>query len=356
VNESRSIKGRGSAANPANRFERIHLEMDADWNPLEDPAPATHFLKDNSASLITYNDSPDLGFRASANPYRGCEHGCIYCYARPTHEYLGFSAGLDFETKIMVKARAPELLRKELSSPKWKPQLVAMSGVTDCYQPAERRFRLTRRCLEVFAEFRNPVAIVTKNFLITRDLDVLGELAKFRAVQVFISLTTLDATLTPKLEPRASLPQHRLAAIQALSRAGIPVGVLLAPIIPGLTDHEIPALVEAAVGAGARFASYTILRLPFGVGPLFEDWLGRHFPERKEKVLNRIKELRGGRLNDPNFGTRMRGEGALADRIEALFEVSCRKWRLAGPAPELDCGAFRVPSSATAQKQSMFPF
>src|SRR4051794_29539197 len=223
MEEQRVIRGRGATMNPANRFVQIHLERDPDFDPAEDLAPGTQVFRDETASIIAYNDSPDVGFTASINPYRGCEHGCIYCYARPTHEYLGFSAGLDFETKIMVKENAPELLRKELSAPKWKPQVLAMSGVTDCYQPIERKLKLTRRCLEVLAEFRNPVAIVTKNHLVTRDLDVLAELARHQAVAVFISLTTLDASLTPKLEPRASLPNHRLAAIQTLSRAGVPV-------------------------------------------------------------------------------------------------------------------------------------
>ena len=245
--DSTQLRGRGAAGNPANRFESIHLERDADWDPAEDPAPATKFFRDSTGTIINYNDSPDIGFRASLNPYRGCEHGCIYCYARPTHEYLGFSAGLDFETRIMVKDRAPELLRHELASPKWEPQVIALSGVTDCYQPVERRLKLTRRCLEVLAEFRNPVGIVTKNHLVTRDLDVLGELARHHAVAVFISVTTLDATLTPKLEPRASLPQHRLAAITALRQAGVPVGVMVAPVIPALTDHELPRIVAAAV-------------------------------------------------------------------------------------------------------------
>src|SRR6185436_13923514 len=229
--DSVTVKGRGASINPANRFEEIHLERDIDWNPEEDPAPRTKFLRDNSQTAITYNDSPDIGFDASINPYRGCEHGCIYCYARPTHEYLGFSAGLDFETWIMVKENAPELLRKELSSPKWKPQVIAMSGVTDCYQPVERKLKLTRRCLEVLAEFRNPVGIVTKNHLVTRDLDVLGELARHQAAVVFISVTTLDASLAAKLEPRASLPKHRLAAIETLSQGGVPVGVMVAPVI-----------------------------------------------------------------------------------------------------------------------------
>src|SRR5205814_4999455 len=244
---------------------KIALERDPDWSDPDEPAPPTQFFKDNSDSIINYNDSPDVGFEASINPYRGCEHGCIYCYARPFHEYLGFSAGLDFETKIMVKENAPELLRRELASPKWKPKVIALSGVTDCYQPVERKLKLTRRCLEVLAEFRNPVAVVTKNHLVTRDADVLSELARHRAAAVFISLTTLDSSLTPKLEPRASLPKHRLAAIEALNRAGVPVGVLLAPMIPGLTDHEIPNLLAAAASAGAQYAGYVVLRLPFAV-------------------------------------------------------------------------------------------
>jgi len=245
--QSKAIHGRGASDNPTNRFEQIHLERDIDWNPDEDPAPRTLFFKDSTSSIINYNDSPDVGFEASVNPYRGCEHGCIYCFARPTHEYLGFSAGLDFETRIMVKENAPQLLRKELASPKWKPQVIALSGVTDCYQPIERKLQLTHRCLEVLAEFRNPVAIVTKNFLVTRDIDILSPMAQDNAAAVNISLTTLDATLTPKLEPRAPLPAARLEAIRLLSKAGVPVGVLVAHIIPAVNDHEVPAIIAASV-------------------------------------------------------------------------------------------------------------
>ncbi len=349
-------RGRGAADNPANRFESLHLERDADWDPASDPGPRTQFLRDATRSIISYNDSPDLGFDASINPYRGCEHGCIYCYARPFHEYLGFSAGIDFESRIMVKENAPELLREELAARKWKPQIIAMSGVTDCYQPVERRLRLTRRCLEVLADFHNPVVIVTKNHLVTRDIDVLQQLAEHNAVAVFVSVTTLDASLTPKLEPRASLPEPRLAAIEKLRRAGIPTGVLVAPVIPAITDHEIPNIVAAAANAGAQFAGYVMLRLPHGVGPLFEDWLARHFPDRAEKVLNRVRDVRGGRLNDPQFGSRMRGEGAFADQAEALFEVACRRAGIAGRRPELSAAAFRVPSSAPGNRQSTFPF
>src|SRR6266508_6945170 len=286
-----TIRARGAAENPPNRFEKISLERDPDGNDPDEPAPQTQFFKDHSDSIINTNDSPDVGFEASVNPYRGCEHGCIYCYARPFHEYLGFSSGLDFETKIMVKEDAPELLRRELSSPKWTPRVIALSGVTDCYQPVERKLKLTRRCLEVLAEFRNPVAIVTKNHLVTRDIDVLQRLAEHKAAAVFISVTTLDAALTPKLEPRASLPAHRLAAIEALRPAGIQVGVLVAPVIPAVTNHEIPNIISAATAAGARFAGYVTLRLPHGVGPLFEKWLDRHFPDRKEKVLAQVRAM-----------------------------------------------------------------
>jgi DNA repair photolyase len=349
-------RGRGAAANPANRFEPLHVERDPDWDPTEDPAPTTRFFRDATRSIINYNDSPDLGFRASLNPYRGCEHGCIYCYARPTHEYLGFSAGLDFESRIMVKTDAPALLRQELASARWKPQVIALSGVTDCYQPIERKLRLTRACLEVLAEFRNPVGIVTKNHLVTRDVDVLAELAKFQAAIVFVSVTTLDASLAARMEPRASLPEHRLAAISALRRAGIPVGVMVAPVIPALTDHEMPAILKAAVQAGAASAGYVVLRLPHGLGPLFEEWLTRHFPERKEKVLNRVRALRGGRINDPEFGSRMKGEGIFAEQIAALFEVACRKAGVRGHEADLSTAAFRVPVSESESRQRILPF
>jgi DNA repair photolyase len=265
------------------------------------------------------------------------------CYARPTHEYLGFSAGLDFETRIMVKEDAPELLRRELASPRWQPRLVGISGVTDPYQPIERRLRLTRRCLEVFAEFRNPVAVVTKNHLVTRDVDLFGELAAHQAAAVFLSVTTLDGDLARRMEPRAPQPAGRLAAIAELARAGVPVGVLVAPVIPGLTDHELPAIVEAAAAAGARHAGYVLLRLPLGVAELFEQWLARHFPDKKERVLNRLRSLRGGRLNDARFGHRMRGEGKIAEMIRQLFALACRRAGIQGRAPELSAAAFRRP-------------
>jgi DNA repair photolyase len=340
------FRGRGAGSNPANRFEPIHLERDSDWNPADDPSPSTQFFRDATRSIINYNDSPDVGFEASVNPYRGCEHGCIYCYARPFHEYLGLSAGLDFETKIVVKENAPELLRKEFASPKWKPQPIAMSGVTDCYQPIERKLKITRGCLQVMAEFRNPVGIVTKNHLVTRDIDLLSELARHDAVVVFVSVTTLDSSLTPKLEPRASLPAHRLAAIRELSHAGVPVGVMAAPVIPALTDHELPSILAAAAEAGARYAGMVVMRLPFAVKELFEEWLARHFPDRKEKVLNRVRELRDGKLNDPRFGKRMSGEGIFAEQIARMFEVGCRKAGLNEETPPLSTAAFRIPGKA----------
>jgi DNA repair photolyase len=337
-------RARGAAENPPNRFERIALERDPDWSDPDEPALATQFFRDHSQSIINYNDSPDVGFEASVNPYRGCEHGCIYCYARPFHDYLGFSSGLDFETKIMVKENAPELLRRELSSPKWKPQVIALSGVTDCYQPVERKLKLTRGCLEVLAEFRNPAVVVTKNHLVTRDADVLGELARHDAAAVFISVTTLDTALRKVMEPRTSPPASRLSAIEMLSKAGIPVGVLVAPVIPGLTDHEIPSILTAAANAGAQHAGYVVLRLPHAVAPLFEQWLARHFPERKDKVLNRIRAVRGGNLYDPSFGKRMSGEGIFAEQIGAMFDVACRKAGMAHRRAELSAESFRRPS------------
>jgi DNA repair photolyase len=337
-------RGRGAPANPPNRFEALWYTRDPEWTDPEDPALETQFLKDTTRSIIAYNDSPDVGFDASINPYRGCEHGCIYCFARPTHEYLGFSAGLDFESKILVKEDAPELLRRELAAPRWKPQPLAISGVTDPYQPIERRLQLTRRCLEVLVEFRNPVVIITKNHLVTRDVDLLSKLARFEAARVFLSITTLDGQLARVMEPRASHPTRRLAAIETLSRAGVPMGVLTAPVIPGLNDHELPSIIAAAARAGAQSAGYVPLRLPYGLGPLFEQWLSQHFPDRKEKVLKRVRALRGGKLNDPNFGSRMRGEGIFAEQVEALFALACRKAGIGGRGPQLSTAAFRVPS------------
>lgn len=343
-----SIKGRGIAENPKNRFEKLELlldhdELDHDLRSKELKRPQTVFYKDTSKSFITYNDSPDIGYSASINPYRGCEHGCSYCYARPGHEYLGFSAGLDFETKIMVKLAAPQLLGNELSHKNWQPQVLGFSGVTDIYQPIERKLELTRRCLEVFVAFRNPVAIVTKNQLILRDSELLQELAKYHCVSVCISITTLNEDLRQVMEPRTSTISNRLETVRQLAQAGIHVGVLTAPIIPGLSDEEIPDLVAASVSAGAKFVGYNIVHLPFGVKDMFAAWLHQHYPERATKVLNRIREMRGGKLNDPRFGFRMRGEGIFAEQIKALHKLACKKAGLKRSEYKLSTEHFRVP-------------
>ena len=334
------VKGRGASWNPQNRFEPLEYVRD-DEAPLEEGAPRTVFYRDPTRTIIATNDSPDVGFEASINPYRGCEHGCIYCFARPSHEYLGMSAGLDFETRILVKEDAPELLREELNAPKWTPKTIAISGVTDAFQPIERKLELTRRCLEVLAEFRNPVAIITKNHLVTRDIDHLKELAKYKAIRAFVSITTLDAKLASIMEPRTSIPEMRLAAVEALASAGIPVGVMVAPVIPAITEHEMPAILKAAKAAGARWAGFVVLRLPWAVAPLFERWLEEHFPDRKDKVLNRVRDLRGGKLYDAKWGVRGRGEGVVAEHIDQLFEVSCRRLGLNEDERELSSDSFR---------------
>ena len=335
--------GRGASGNPANRFERLAFEPDPGAADADEPAVTTSFFRDATRRILARNDSPDVGFDVSVNPYRGCEHGCIYCYARPTHEYLGFSSGLDFESKILVKEDAPALLREALTEPSWKPQVVAMSGVTDPYQPVEARLGITRGCLEVLAELRNPVSIITKNHLVTRDIDLLAELARHDAAVVNISITTLDRRLQRVMEPRTSTPDRRLQAIRALAGAGIPVRVMVAPVIPGLTDHEIPAVIHAAAEAGASDAGITVLRLPHSVKDLFTLWLEEHFPDRRDKVLNRIRALRGGRLNDPRFGCRIRGEGEFAEQIRGLYDAACRTARFPRRPPALSTGAFRRP-------------
>src|SRR5436305_1331488 len=337
----RAYHARGASINPASRFEALHIEEEPVDNIDEDSRPIkTLFFRDSSQTIIARNNSPDVGFETSVNPYRGCEHGCIYCYARPTHEYLGFSAGLDFESKIMVKTSGPELLRAELESTHWTPQVLVMSGVTDPYQPVEKKLRITRGCLEVLAKFRNPVAIITKNRLVTRDIDLLRELAGCNAVAVNISVTSLDPKLQRVLEPRTSSPEARLDTIRQLRATGIPAGVMVAPIIPGLTDHDVPKILEACAEAGAQFAGYTIVRLPWAVAPLFEHWLDEHFPDRKEKVLGRIRHLRGNRLNNSQWRTRMTGEGIFAEQIASLFEVGCRRAGI-GARPRLSTAAFR---------------
>ncbi len=349
------IKRRGSQIAPANRFESIHREPSFEHVEHEDELQVggriipSQFIPDESKSLLTENTSPDIPFRWSINPYRGCEHGCVYCYARPTHEYLGMNAGIDFETKIMVKLRAPDLLRDELARPSWQPEPISMSGVTDCYQPAERKFRLTRGCLEVLLEARQPVTIVTKNSLVLRDLDLLRQMSALNIIHVAVSVTTLDRELAHTMEPRTSPPAERLRAIRELNQAGIPVNVMVAPVVPGLTDSEMPEILRAAKEAGARAAGYIMLRLPLNVLPVFLDWLQRSYPLKQKRVESHIRSMRGGRMNDPNFGTRMRGQGLMADQIENFFDVFTKKYGLDGDLPELDCSKFRPPRSASGQ-------
>jgi DNA repair photolyase len=319
------IRGRGASDNPANRFEGRYTDYDLDEETGEKPSQDTKLIPDDTKEILSKNDSPDIPFTYGLNPYRGCEHGCIYCYARPTHEYLGFSAGLDFESRIMVKYDAAEKLRSKFASKDWKPEAITLSGVTDPYQPVERELGITRSCLKVFAEARNPVGIITKNYLVTRDIDLLEELSKYNAVHVTLSITTLDRDLARVMEPRTSQPYRRLEAIEKLADQGISVGVNVAPVIPGLTDHECPDILEKAREAGATHAGFTIVRLPHGVKDLFRDWLEQHFPDRKEKVLNRIRDLRGGKLYASEFGKRFRGEGEFADQIWAMFKIQTEK-------------------------------
>ncbi len=342
-----AFRGRGASINPANRFEKLHIEEDRSELPEDEHEPnrvRTVYLRDDTKSIIARNNSPDVGFETSVNPYRGCEHGCIYCFARPTHEYLGFSAGVDFESRIMVKERAPQLLEAELASPKWKPQLLMMSGVTDCYQPIERTMQLTRRCLQVLAKFRNPVGLLTKNRLITRDIDVLQQLAAHNCVAANLSITSLDPDLQRILEPRTSTPAARLDAVQQLRAAGIPVGVMVAPVIPGINDHEVPAILNACAKAGAQFAGYVLLRLPWAVAPLFERWLDEYFPERKAKVLGRIRQMRGGeKLYDSRWRKRQTGEGIFAEQIDTMFTVAARRAGM-GERPKLSIASFVRPT------------
>ena len=335
--------GRGTRINPPNRFEPLILEPDPECPPEERPHPRTQFFFDATETILSKNDSPDVPFTYGLNPYRGCEHGCAYCFARPYHEYLGWSSGLDFETKIMVKLRAPELLREHLSSPRWKPESITLSGATDCYQPCERQFRVTRRCIEVCAEFRQPISIITKNALVTRDIDLLAELARVQAVAVYLSVTSLDTDLAGKLEPRASRPAARLRAIRDLTAAGIPVGVMVAPIIPGLTDHEMPGILAAAAEAGATRAGYTIMRLPYAVKEVFLQWLDDHAPTKKARVIARVKEIRGGKLNVSEWGKRTAGEGIFAKQISDLFELAARRAGLNQERTTLSTAHFRRP-------------
>jgi DNA repair photolyase len=349
---ARLLKGRGAVSSPPARFEARHNEpVDDGW--YAEPPPdsvATSMMPEPARSVITRNDSPDIFFSQSINPYRGCEHGCIYCYARPSHAYMGLSPGLDFETKLFFKAQAAERLTEELSKPRYVPRPIMLGANTDPYQPLEKRLRVTRSILEVLAKCRHPVSIVTKGALIERDLDILVPMAAQNLVSVMVSLTTLDADLKRRLEPRAASPLARLAVIRSLHSAGVPVGTLIAPIIPALTDHELERLLEAAAEAGAGCAGYAVLRLPHELKDLFRDWLATHYPERTRHVLSRIHSIRDGRDNDPGFGSRMRGSGADAALLKRRFEIAARRLGLGiRMGIDLDCSRFVSPRAAGPQ-------
>ncbi|MEI8133884.1 MAG: PA0069 family radical SAM protein [bacterium] len=337
---------RGTTLEIQNRFETTSREtFDDGWETVGEELPViqTQFLNDHARSILFKNDSPDIGMDYSLNMYRGCEHGCSYCRARPYHEYLGFNAGIDFESKIMVKHDAPKLLRKAFEDHKWKPQSIMMSGNTDCYQPAERKYKLTRQLLEVFLEYRNPVSILTKNALVLRDLDLLKELASMNLVSTLLSITSLDPLLRSKLEPRTSTARMKLKAMEELSKAGIPTGVMVGPIIPGLNDNEVPDILKRSSEAGATRVAHTILRLPQAVLPVFTDWLEKSFPEKSKRVLARIMMIRDGKMNDANFGTRMTGTGAYSDFMHNLVHVLSEKYNMNQPRQPLRTDLFQRP-------------
>jgi len=348
-------KGRGATSNPKVRFETHELDpFDDGWQSLERamaeaPPPATEVFADTSRSVIARNQSPDIPFDRSINPYRGCEHGCVYCYARPSHAYLGLSPGLDFETKLFAKHDAAALLERELAAPGYRCEPIALGPNTDPYQPLERRLGITRGVLEVLARCRHPVTIVTKSAAVLRDIDLLAPMAADGLAMVCVSVTSLDADLARKLEPRAAAPHRRLQVIEQLNAAGVAVGAMVAPVIPGLNDHQLEDIVAAVAGAGARGASYVLLRLPHEIKDLFEGWLQAHAPLRAAHVLSLVRSCRGGRLNDPTFGRRMRGEGAYAQLIGRRFAVARRKHGLRGLERALRTDLFEPPASDRRQ-------
>jgi len=340
----RPVKGRGASGNVAHRFsDETRRAEDDGWEPAAPSNPRTRLLVDRAKSIISRNDSPDIGFDQSLNPYRGCEHGCIYCYARPTHAFLGLSPGLDFETQIFMKPDAPRLLREEFGHPDYVCSVIALGTATDAYQPFERREQLTRSLLEIFLETRHPVSVVTKSSLIVRDIDLWARLAQNRLAHIGVSLTTLDGALARQLEPRASAPHARLEAMRLLADAGIPVSAFVSPLIPGLNDRELETLLAAARDNGATSAGYTLLRLPHEVAGLFREWLDVHAPEKAARVMSVLYDLRGGRANDANFGSRMKGLGHFADLIRQRFELACRRLGLVQEWPALDTTSFRPP-------------
>jgi DNA repair photolyase len=337
------FKGRGAQIKTGNKFLKAEY-VSEHIEGLDEPllvAPTTQVFQESAKKIVNKVTSPDLGMMYSMNPYQGCEHGCIYCYARNTHEYYGFSAGLDFESKIIVKKNAPQLLEKFLLHPDWDAVPISVSGNTDCYQPLERKFEITRNILKVFARYRHPLGMITKNGLITRDIDLLSDLAKDNLVHVYISITTLDEDLRRKMEPRTASGLKRMKTVEELAKAGIPVGVMNAPIIPGLNHHEIPQILKAASDHGALSAGMTVVRLNGSIGKIFEDWLRKNFPDRFEKVWNQICNMHGGNVNDSQFGRRMSGEGNFADAIHQLFEVSRKKFFVGKKMPPIDLSKFR---------------
>lgn len=331
--------GRGGQSQVPNRFEQYSIEEDPEFVS----SPQTEWILDHAKSILSKNDSPDLPYHVGLNPYRGCEHGCSYCFARPTHEYLGYSAGLDFESRIVYKKNAPELLKKELNASSWSPQTILLSGVTDGYQPVEKKLELTRKCLHVLADFRNPVVIITKNHLVTRDMDYLKELAKYQACAVLLSITTNSEDVRKKMEPRTSPISLRLKTLESLAKEGIPCGVLMAPVIPGLNDEEMPRILSKAKEHGAEYAGYVALRLPHGVKDIFGQWLHTYFPDKEKKVLHQIQEMSGGKLYQPEFGTRFSGVGVWAEQFAKLFAICCKKEGLSRTRWELSTDHFRRP-------------
>ncbi|HEY1632182.1 MAG TPA: PA0069 family radical SAM protein [Rhizomicrobium sp.] len=354
--DPRRLNGRGALSNAAGRYEKqTRVLVDDGWRDaepdpdFEGPSLKTEILRDTSRTIITRNNSPDISFSQSINPYKGCEHGCIYCFARPTHAYLGFSPGADFESKIFAKPNAAELLRKELSSPKYVPQVLAMGTNTDPYQPVERKLRIMRSILEVMWEFKHPVGIVTKSALILRDLDILAPMAEAGLVKVALSVTTLDRKLARTMEPRASTPPKRIDAIRQLSEAGVPAAVMFAPVIPALNDDELEAVLGAAHEAGATSAGYVLLRLPLEIKDLFREWLEANEPGRAKHVMSLIRSMRGGKDYDSNWHTRMRGAGPYADLIARRFHLAVKRLGLNREHRPLDLSQFKKPARAGEQ-------
>lgn len=339
------IKGRGAQFNPHNRFAKNdyakeHTEGIDDW---EEEDHKTTFIFGRSKSIVNKVESPDVGMAYSLNPYQGCEHGCTYCYARNAHEYWGFSAGLDFERKIIVKTDAPALFRKFLEKKGWDASVISLSGNTDCYQPAERKFRITRQLLEIALKYRQPIGMITKNALILRDLDLLSEMAKLNLCMVYVSINSLNEQLRQKMEPRTTTAKQRLKIVEQLSSAGVPMGVMVAPLVPGLSDHEIPAILKTIANCGAIAAGYTVVRLNGAIGGIFEDWLRKNYPDRFDKVWHAIQSCHGGNVNDSRFGDRMRGDGNIAKLIRDSFKLHCRLNHLNEIKPKLDSSLFKVP-------------